>query len=299
MEFSYGIYDADGSGITGSTDLKLKIRRQADDYLFDFNTTTFKASGWTTVAATMTQISAANLPGEYKYTVSVLGFDDGMYNAYFLYEGDRPFVDSCEFGVYGGHGLDYNSYNVGGGGGGGGATAGECADAVLDEPMADHQTAGTLGRYIADILGDTDSTLPGLINSIAGADLTQVLANQATIIADTDELQGLISGSKLPAQVKGMDENVLTAAAIAASAVAIFAPMGSEYVQAELTKATAAVEGQGITLAMAADGKVQYVTFKVSKSMNFQTPDVTFYLLYHYDANGDVDMRKPSLTTTW
>lgn len=299
MEFSYGIYDADGSGITGSTDLTLKIRRQADDYLFDFNTTTFKGSGWTTVAATMTEIDATNLPGEYKYSVSVLNFDDGMYNAYFIYAGDRPFVDCVEFGVYGGHGIDYNAYQTGNGGGGGGATAAECADAVLDEPVSEHQTAGTLGKYIADILEDTDSTLPALINAIAGADLTQVLANQATIIADTNELQGLISDSKLPAQVKGMDANVITAAAIAAGAVAVFAPMGSEYVEASLTKASGKVDAQGIELQMAADGCIQYATFKVSKTMNFSSPDLTFYLLYHYDANGDVDIRKPSLTTTW
>lgn len=297
MELTCGVYGADGSGITGSTDLKLKIRRQADDYLFDFNTTTFKASGWTTVAATMTQISAANLPGEYKYTVSVLGFDDGMYNAYFLYEGDRPFVDSVEFGVYGGYGIDYNAFQTGGGGGGG-TPPGDTADAVLDEPMADHQAAGTLGKYIADILGDTDSTLPALIGGEA-ADLTTLETNVAAILADTNELQGLISANKIAAQVKGIDANCITASSIAADAIAVMTMLGGKYVCASLTKATAPVDAQGITQDMVDSGVIQYITFQLSKSMNFQTPDVTFYLLYHYDASGKPDMRKPSTATEW
>ena len=298
MEFSYGIYDADGSGITGSTDLTLKIRRQADDYLFDFNTTTFKSSGWTTVAATMTEIDASNLAGEYKYTVSVLNFDDGMYNAYFIYGGDRPFVDSCEFGVYGGHGIDYNAYHAGGGGGGDAPAVGEIADAVLDEPMSEHQTSGTLGKYISDILGDTESTLPALITG-ESPDLTTLQTNVTAILADTNELQGLISNSRIAAQVKGIDANAITASSIAADAIAIMTMLGGEYTCASMTKATAAIAAQGITQDMVDSGVIQYITFKISKTMNFQTPDVTFYLLYHYDASEKPDMRKPSLTTTW
>ncbi len=40
-----------------------------------------------------------------------------------------------------------------------------------------------------------------------------------SVLADTNELQGLISSSKLPAQVKGMDASVLTASALATDAV--------------------------------------------------------------------------------
>ena len=41
----------------------------------------------------------------------------------------------------------------------------------------------------------------------------------AAIMADTNELQGLVSSSKLPAQVEGMDADVLTASALKADAV--------------------------------------------------------------------------------
>lgn len=297
MEFSYGIYDADGSGITGSTDLTLKIRRQADDYLFDFNTTTFKVSGWTTVAVTMTEIDATNLPGEYRHSLNVASFDDGMYNAYFVYNGDRPFVDSAEFGVYGGYGLDYNAYQSGGGGGGG-TPPGDTADAVLDEPVAEHQAAGSLGKYITDILGDTESTLPALINAI-DVDTAALETDVAAVLADTNELQGLISGGKLPCQVKGVDANAIDANSIAADAISMMTLLGSQYVSASLTKATAAVAAQGITADMVTAGVIQYATFKVSKTGNFQSPDLTFYLLYHYDGVGDVDQRKPSTDTVW
>lgn len=47
---------------------------------------------------------------------------------------------------------------TGSGGGGGGPTAGQVADAVLDELMAGHTTTGTLGKAIADILDDTSTS---------------------------------------------------------------------------------------------------------------------------------------------
>lgn len=52
--------------------------------------------------------------------------------------------------------------------GGGGATAGEIADAVLDEALAGHATAGTLGKAISDVLADTAEI------GAAGAGLTAV-----------------------------------------------------------------------------------------------------------------------------
>ncbi len=44
-------------------------------------------------------------------------------------------------------------------------------------------------------------------------------ADVADILADTDELQGLISDSKMDAQVKGMDAGTVTAAAVATDAI--------------------------------------------------------------------------------
>jgi hypothetical protein len=56
-----------GSLQTGLSDVLLKIRRTSDDYLYDFNDDTFKASGWTSVTQVMSEVSAANVPGQYEW----------------------------------------------------------------------------------------------------------------------------------------------------------------------------------------------------------------------------------------
>ena len=61
----------------------------------------------------------------------------------------------------------------GGGGGGGGASAADIADAVWDEAVSAHASAGTFGKYMADILADT-----GEIGA-AGAGLTAVPWNSS------------------------------------------------------------------------------------------------------------------------
>lgn len=60
-----------------------------------------------------------------------------------------------------------------GGGGGGGASAADIADAVWDEAASGHASAGTFGKYVADILADT-----GEIGA-AGAGLTAVPWNSS------------------------------------------------------------------------------------------------------------------------
>lgn len=52
---------------TGLSDVLLKIHRVSDDYIYDFNDDTFKASGWTSATQAMTEIDATNLPGQYKW----------------------------------------------------------------------------------------------------------------------------------------------------------------------------------------------------------------------------------------
>lgn len=91
-------------------------------------------------------------------------------------------------------------------------TAATIADAVLDEALSGHTTAGTLGKAVSDIEADTDELqgddVPGLIAglndptaaTIADAVLDEALSGHATagtlgkavtdIEADTNELQG-------------------------------------------------------------------------------------------------------------
>jgi len=63
--------DVNGAALTGLTDLKIEIRRASDGFRYDFNDSTFKNSGWTTPQQALTETSAANEPGWYRYTWTV------------------------------------------------------------------------------------------------------------------------------------------------------------------------------------------------------------------------------------
>lgn len=52
----YHINDASGNPVTGQT-VALSIQRVSDSYFFDFNDSTFKASGWTSKTTNLTEDS--------------------------------------------------------------------------------------------------------------------------------------------------------------------------------------------------------------------------------------------------
>lgn len=58
---------SDGTPLTGSTSLRVSIRRTSDNQQLDFADGTFKPSGWTTRRATLTEVDATNAPGWYEY----------------------------------------------------------------------------------------------------------------------------------------------------------------------------------------------------------------------------------------
>ena len=51
--------DYDNAPITGAS-VSIRIRRISDDYFYDWDDSTFKASGWTTIADTMSEVDATN-----------------------------------------------------------------------------------------------------------------------------------------------------------------------------------------------------------------------------------------------
>ena len=110
MDFKAGLYDSDGDPISDSTYLKVKIKRDADDYFYDFDDSTFKASGHTTIAQQLAEFDQTNAPGEYELTVSEAAWDDGMYTGYYNYDpGDNTkWTDECEFPVYNGEYAENN-----------------------------------------------------------------------------------------------------------------------------------------------------------------------------------------------
>lgn len=99
MDFKQGIYDGSGVGVTGSTDLKIKIKRDVDNWFFDFDDSTFKVIGHVSTTATFTQVNTTIVPGEYEYSQSTSSWNDGIYTAYYSFIGSPPWTDSVEFRV--------------------------------------------------------------------------------------------------------------------------------------------------------------------------------------------------------
>lgn len=69
----------------GSAGTSYKVRRGADGYLFDFSDTTFKASGWTTLTAALTEVDATNLSGVYVAAFDTALWTDGEYQLDAIY----------------------------------------------------------------------------------------------------------------------------------------------------------------------------------------------------------------------
>jgi hypothetical protein len=123
-------------------------------------------------------------------------------------------------------------------------------------------------------------------------------ANAAFYTAGSD-YNVVLSASTIDGQVVNatlacfsLDNRVITSRMIAELAQ-------SEFADCILVKAVAAIPAQGITIALAASGCIQYEIINVSLTRNFAAPDFTYYLLWRYDALGDVVERKPSLGIVW
>lgn len=105
MDFKAGLYDASGDPISSSTDLGVKIKRDSDDYFYDWNDGTFKPSGHTTISGQMTEINVAIVPGEYEKSVDASNWSGGVYTGYIEYTGTAipKFRDAIEFVVFKGY----------------------------------------------------------------------------------------------------------------------------------------------------------------------------------------------------
>lgn len=106
QEIVFKIVDSSGNPITGATTVTCKLRTTPGASLFDWNDTTFKTSGWTTVSATMTEVDATNLPGVYKQELNVGGFTNGRYQVFITYSATISQHGEIEFYVDDGQLVD-------------------------------------------------------------------------------------------------------------------------------------------------------------------------------------------------
>ncbi len=74
----------------------------------------------------------------------------------------------------------------------------------------------------------------------------------------------------------------------------------SEYNRQVVHYATVTVPAQGIDQDLVDTNRcVQYIKIDVSSSRNWGSPDLTYYLLFHYDGNGALDEVRADNDTTW
>ena len=198
MDFKAGLYDASGNAISGSTDLTMKIKRDVDDYFYDFDDSSFKASGWVSISSQLSEPDATNMPGEYEASVDVSAWNDGVYTTYIQYGGTPAWTDTIEFRVY----------------------DGKQSTALVEELGTQAET--DVNTAVNSALSDYDPPTRAELTADKNSIIAEVDANETkidTILADTDELQGLISDSKMSAQVMGMDADVINASALGTDAV--------------------------------------------------------------------------------
>lgn len=88
----------------------------------------------------------------------------------------------------------------------GGLTAADIADAVLDEALSDHTSAGSLGKAIADIESDADAILTDTGTSIP-ASLTTIDDEIAVIDANVDAIKS-DTGSSIPTTITTLTNKV-------------------------------------------------------------------------------------------
>lgn len=178
-KFTYSIIDTAGDHVTGQSPT-VQIQRASDGFWFDFNDSTFKNSAWTNKTTTLTEDSTN---GFYYYTYNPPAGETGAEQYVFVVDnGDSTYGDRQTLAV------DYQ--NIGTGTStltasdnigvnwadvsnptttlaltgttisGSGASAADIADAVWDEAIAGHLTAGTTGFKLnaAGNAGDPWST---------------------------------------------------------------------------------------------------------------------------------------------
>ena len=172
-------------GTTGVTTYTLRIRRDSDGFWYDWSDSTFKAGGSvTTLSQTMTEVDATRAPGLFR--VSWPGAAAGDYVA-----------------------LVFN----------GSTQASEPLTLKVGQLAAPGDAMGLSAGAITSATFAADSITS---SAVATSAVTEIQAGLATASALGDvqaRLPTALVSGRLPVVVQAMDADVLTASALAASAV--------------------------------------------------------------------------------
>jgi hypothetical protein len=84
---SWLLLDTTNSRVIGATPLPtVLVRRIADNFIYDWNDSTFKSTGWTTKDKNLSEVDSTNFPGVYETNLDIGSFD-GVYYVYVTYTG--------------------------------------------------------------------------------------------------------------------------------------------------------------------------------------------------------------------
>lgn len=195
------VVDRNGALLTGGTTFLVAIRRDSDGFYWDFGggTPQFRASGWTTRQATLTEVSSTNDPGWYRHTAGwdTTGLANGLYT--FTYTdtgvtaGNLPASDDAQIHT----GAITSDVTT--------ATttittaipsAATNATTLLDLALSGHTTAGTAGKALSnvDVASSTLATSAALTaakTAIDAANTTLAAIQGGSWSGTTDTLHAL------------------------------------------------------------------------------------------------------------
>lgn len=203
------LYTSAGAAVTGSSNIRVDIRRDTDGYFLDFNDSTFKASGWTTRQATPSEVSSTNAPGAYRTTVDTTGWSAGHYVVRFsevttTSASNLPATGTLVVGGVHVASLAASSITataiatdaIGaaqiaadaiGSSELAASAANEIADALLDRALSGHTTTGTAGEALSRLdaavstrLATSGYTAPPTVGDIADAVFDEALSGHGT-----------------------------------------------------------------------------------------------------------------------
>jgi len=103
-DFDMEIRQINGTKITGgAASTEVRLYRMSDQSYWDFNDSSWKTSGWTTITAAMSEVDATDVPGVYRYTLDYTGWADGFYHIYCDYTGVPKQGGGRDFRLYEGN----------------------------------------------------------------------------------------------------------------------------------------------------------------------------------------------------
>jgi hypothetical protein len=84
---SWLLLDPTNARVVGATPLPtILVRRVVDNFIYDWDDSTFKSTGWTTKDQDLSEVDGTNFPGVYETNLDIGDFD-GLYYVYATYTG--------------------------------------------------------------------------------------------------------------------------------------------------------------------------------------------------------------------